>query len=117
MTNEKERRQNIYALAACIKQAKANWEKCDLSEFSMGDVSNLGMPNYAIAKSLYDAGYRMTALDEVTVVVKEGRVANVYATNDNLAVNVMDFDGLDEDEYSALAEEEISARQRQISVW
>ena len=53
MTNEKERRQNIYALAACIKQAKANWEKCDLSEFSMGDVSNLGMPNYAIAKWIY----------------------------------------------------------------
>lgn len=117
MTNEKTRRQDIFALAAYIKQAKADCEKCDLSEFSLGDVSNLGIPNYAIAKSLYDTGYRLTALDEVTVIVKDGRVANVYATNDNLAVNVMDFDGLDEDEYTALAEEEASARQRQSSVW
>lgn len=52
-----------------------------------------------------------------TVIVKDGRVTNVYASNDNLAVNVMDFDGLDEDEYTALAEEEASARQRQSSVW
>ena len=117
MTNEKNRRQDIFALAARIKQAKADWEECDLSEFSLGDVSNLGIPNYAIAKALYDSGYRMTALDEVTVIVKDGRVTNVYASNDNLAVNVMDFDGLDEDEYTALAEEEASARQRQSSVW
>ena len=40
-----------------------------------------------------------------------------FKRTEQLAVNVMDFDGLDEDEYTALAEEEASARQRQSSVW
>ena len=44
MTNEKERsrKQDILALAKCVSQARAGWEKYDLSDFSLGDVSREG---------------------------------------------------------------------------
>lgn len=60
MTNEKdtERRKDILAMAKCVNHARAGWEKYDLSDFALGDVSREGMLNVAIAAYLYDIGYR-----------------------------------------------------------
>ena len=119
MTNEKERarRQDILAMAKCVSQARTGWEKYDLSDFSLGDVSREGMLNVSIAASLYDIGYRMILPADVTVIVENCRVTGVFSNNDNIAAEVIDLDVQDTEELEQLTASADKVRQTQYSVW
>jgi len=119
VTNEKERakRQDILAMAKCVNQARTGWEKYDLSDFSLGDVSREGMLNVSIAASLYDMGYRMILPADVTVIVENCRVTGVFSNNDNIAAEVIDLDVQDTEELEQLTASADKVRQTQHSVW
>ena len=117
MTNElkETRKSNIITIAKTIKDAAKN--KQDISEFDSDIKFGIGLDTLSMAAYLYDAGIRMSALDDITIIVKDGRVNEVYSNNENIAVNLIDFDGLDQDEYTALELEALKARQTQHSIW
>ena len=119
MTNEKEnsRRKDILAMAKSVNQARAKWEKYDISDFSLGDVSREGLLNVALAGALYDMGYRLTGGADVTVIVENGQVVGVYSDNDLIAADVIDLDVQDEDELIQLRLSADKARNTQHSVW
>ena len=119
MTNEKEnsRRKDILAMAKSVNQARAGWEKYDISDFSLGDVSREGVLNVALAGALYDMGYRLTGGADVTVIVENGQVVGVYSDNDLIAADVIDLDVQDEDELIQLRLSADKARNAQHSVW
>ena len=77
---------------------QSKWEKYDISDFSLGDVSREGILNVALAGALYDMGYRLTGGADVTVIVENGQVVGVYSDNDLIAADVIDLDAQDEDE-------------------
>lgn len=119
MTNEKEnnRRKDILAMAKCVNQARAGWEKYDISEFSFGDVSREGLLNVAIAGALYDMGYRLSVGADVTVIVENGQVIGIYSDNDLIAADVIDLDVQDEEVFEQLKISADKARTSQHSVW
>ena len=117
MKNEKEttRTNDIIAIAKSLVDAEKN--KQDLSEFDSSIKFSIGHSTLSTAVYLYDIGFRINGLDDVEIIVKDGRVSEVYSNNENIAVNVMDFDGLEDDEYSALEKEAAKVRQTQHSIW
>ena len=117
MTNElkEARKNNIITIAKTIKDAVKS--KQDLSEFDSDTKFGIGLDTLSMATYLYDAGVRMSALDDVTIIVEGGRVNEVYSNNENIAVNLIDFDDLEQDEYAALNLEATKARQTQHSIW
>lgn len=119
MTNEKdiERRKDILAMAKCVNHARAGWEKYDLSDFSLGDVSREGMLNVAIAAYLYDIGYRVPVTDDITVIVEGGQVIGVYSCNEDIAVEVIDLDVQDSELLEMYRASADKARNTQYSIW
>lgn len=117
MTNElKDTRKNdIINIAKTLVEAERN--KQDLSDFDSDIKFSIGLGALSTAIYLHDAGFRLSCLDDVSIVVKDGRVSEVYSNNENLAVNVMDFDGLEQDEYDALDREASKVRETLHSVW
>ncbi len=117
MTNEltDTRKNDIISIARTLVEAEKN--KQDLSEFDSDIKFSIGHGALNAAIYLHELGFRLSALDDVSIVVKDGRVSEVYSNNENLAVNVMDFDGLEQDEYDALDREASKVRQTQHSVW
>ena len=119
MKNEEAnaRQKDILTMAKCVNQARAGWEKYDISDFSLGDVSREGMLNVAIAAYLYDIGYRVTVPDDITVIVDSGQVIGVYSNNEDIAAEVIDLDVQDTEllkEFKASADK---IRNTQYSIW
>ena len=119
MTNEKEdvRRSDILTMAKCVHHARKGWEKYDLSDFALGDVSREGMLNVAIAAYLYDIGYRVTVPDDITVIVEEGRVTGVYSNNEDIAAEVIDLDVADDELLEMFKTSADKVRNTQYSIW
>ena len=119
MKNEKEdvRRSDILTMAKCVHHAREGWEKYDLSDFALGDVSREGMLNVAIAAYLYDIGYRVTVPDDITVIVEEGRVTGVYSNNEDIAADVIDLDVADDELLEMFKTSADKVRNTQYSIW
>ncbi len=119
MTNEKdtERRKEILTLAKCVNHARAGWEKYDLSDFAMGDISREGMLNVAIAAYLYDIGYRVPVTDDITVIVEGGQVIGVYSYNEDIAAEVIDLDVQDTELLEIYRASADKVRNTQYSIW
>ncbi len=119
MTNEKdtERRKDILAMAKCVNHARAGWEKYDLSDFALGDVSREGMLNVAIAAYLYDIGYRVPVTDDITVIVEGGQVIGVYSYNEDIAAEVIDLDVQDSELLEMYKASADKVRNTQYSIW
>ena len=119
MKNEKEdvRRSDILTMAKCVHHARDGWEKYDLSDFALGDVSREGMLNVAIAAYLYDIGYRVTVPDDITVIVEEGRVTGVYSNNEDIAAEVIDLDVADDELLEMFKNSADKVRNTQYSIW
>ena len=119
MTNEKdtERRKDILAMAKCVNQARAGWEKYDLSDFALGDISREGLLNVAIAAYLYDIGYRVPVADDVSVIVEGGQVIGVYSYNEDIAAEVIDLDTQDTELLEMYRASADKIRNTQYSIW
>ena len=119
MTNEKDtaRRKDILAMAKCVNQARAGWEKYDLSDFALGDISREGMLNVAIAAYLYDIGYRVPVTDDVSVIVEGGQVIGVYSYNEDIAAEVIDLDTQDAELLEIYKASADKVRKTQYSIW
>ena len=119
MKNGKDdvRRNDILTMAKCVNQARAEWEKYDLSDFALGDISREGMLNVAIAAYLYDIGYRVTVPDDVTVIVEQGQVTGVYSNNEDIAAEVIDLDVQDSELLEAFKRSADKVRNTQYSIW
>ena len=119
MKNEEicARRKDILAMAKDVNQARAGWEKYDLSDFALGDLSREGLLNVAVAAYLYDIGYRSSVNADVTVIVENGQVTGVYSPNDNIATEVIDLDTQDDEELEQLSATADKVKQTQYSVW
>lgn len=119
MKNEKNdvRRSDILTMAKCVNRARAGWEKYDISDFALVDISREGMLNVAIAAYLYDIGYRLPVPDDITVLVEQGQVIGVYSNNEDIAAEVIDLDVQDTEllkEFKASADK---VRNTQYSIW
>ena len=119
MKNEKEdvRRSDILTMAKCVHHAREGWEKYDLSDFALGDVSREGMLNVAIAAYLYDIGYRVAVPDDITVIVEKGRVTGVYSNNEDIAAEVIDLDVADDELLEMFKNSADKVRNTQYSIW
>ena len=119
MTNEKEneRRKDILEMAKCVNQARAGWEKYDLSDFALGDISREGILNVAIAAYLYDIGYRVPVNDDITVIVEGGQVIGVYSYNEDIAAEVIDLDTQDTELLEIYKASADKVRNTQYSIW
>ena len=119
MTNEKEnaRQSDILTMAKCVHHARELWEKYDLSDFALGDISREGMLNVAIAAYLYDIGYRVTIPDDITVIVEQGQVTGVYSNNEDIAAEVIDLDVQDTELLEVFKRSADKVRNTQYSIW
>ena len=54
---------------------------------------------------------------EVTIIVKDGLVQEVYGTNDDIYINVIDLDTQDEDELEEKRNEAERVRSEQYYLW
>ena len=119
MKNEKDdvRRSDILTMAKCVNHARAGWEKYDLSDFALGDVSREGMINVAIAAYLYDIGYRVPVTDDITVIVEGGQVIGVYSCNEDIAAEVIDLDTQDSELLEMYRASADKVRNTQYSIW
>ena len=119
MKNEKDdvRRSDILTMAKCVNNARAGWEKYDLSDFALGDISREGMLNAAIAAYLYDIGYRVTVPDDITVIVEQGQVTGVYSNNEDIAAEVINLDVQDTELLEEFKRSADKVRNTQYSIW
>lgn len=119
MTNEESKNKQILLMARYIQQGERARERgeFDCSEFSVDERCEVGVQRLAGAIYLYDLGYRMVIPDDITIIVKDGRVMNVYSTNENIAANVIDLDVQDPDELAELEKSANKACEEQISIW
>ena len=119
MKNEKDdiRRSDILTMAKYVNKARVGWEKCDLSDFALGDISREGMLNVAIAAYLYDIGYCITAPDDITVIVEQGQITGVYSNNEDIVAEVIDLDVQDTELLEEFKRSADKVRNTQYSIW
>ena len=58
----------------------------------------------------------MSKLKKVTIVVKDGRVENVYGSDKDIDITILDLDTQDENEYQILEQEVKNIKKEQVEL-
>ncbi len=119
MNEAKSREEQIMDIARHIRDAGITRDRgaIDSTGFTSSQVADVSMHRLAAAIYLYDLGYRLTNPDDITIVVKNGLVSQVYSTNEDIAVNVIDLDDPDPYNLEELERELQDVQARQKSIW